>query len=173
MNKMIRVLRKADDFLWGGSMPEDAADLANLRERGIDTIISLDRMPLQIEQKAKGTGFKIYHIEFPDFSAPTKQETGRFMAIVRKEMGLHRPIFVHCYGGRGRTGTMLGVYLIHKGVKPPLMAINMAGCVETGEQKEFLLKYGAEIQKRRENAREAGKKGGNARRKIPKPGRRI
>ena len=67
-----------------------------------------------------------------------------FLAIV-KILNNEEAIYVHCYGGCGRTGTMLALYLISSGIngKDALEKIrSIRPCsVETEEQEKLVLEF--------------------------------
>src|SRR5207245_10841776 len=49
-------------------------------------------------------------------AAPTLEQVDGFVAFVSSRIGEGKKVLVHCYGGGGRTGTMLAAYLIHQGM---------------------------------------------------------
>ncbi len=51
-----------------------------------------------------------------DFTAPTLDQIDEFVTFVDAKHAEGKKVLVHCYAGRGRTGTMLAAYLIHQGV---------------------------------------------------------
>ena len=52
------------------------------------------------------------------------------------------PVFMHCIGGRGRSGTFAAIYLIMKGLSPEeaISAVRKIreGAIETAEQERFI-----------------------------------
>jgi uncharacterized protein (TIGR01244 family) len=96
-----------DDYYRGGQpMGEDYADLAAI---GVKTVINLTNGDDgQAEEKAKVEqyGMRYLHIPMSTRKPPTAEEIATFLAAVDDEGG----VYVHCVGGRHRTGVMTGVY---------------------------------------------------------------
>lgn len=96
-----------DDYYRGGQpMGEDYADLAAI---GVKTVINLTNGDDgQAEEKAKVEqyGMRYLHIPMSTRTPPTAEEIASFLAAVDDEGG----VYVHCVGGRHRTGVMTGVY---------------------------------------------------------------
>lgn len=96
-----------DDYYRGGQpMGEDYADLAAI---GVKTVINLTNSDDgQAEEKAKVEqyGMRYLHIPMSTRKPPTAEEIATFLAAVDDEGG----VYVHCVGGRHRTGVMTGVY---------------------------------------------------------------
>jgi atypical dual specificity phosphatase len=92
-------------------------DFARLRKMGYSVVVSLecDRLnTFEIEE----AGFEHKKICVGDFMAPTLDQIDEFVAFVDGKHAEGKKVLVHCYAGRGRTGTMLAAYLIHQGVSP-------------------------------------------------------
>src|SRR6266487_5905849 len=90
-------------------------DFARLRKMGYSVVVSLecDRLnTFEIED----SGFEHKKICIEDFSAPSLDQIDEFVAFLESKLDEGKKVLVHCYAGRGRTGTMLAAYLIHRGM---------------------------------------------------------
>ena len=67
------------------------------RERGLD--ISWTRVPVR------------------DLNIPSTETMRRILDLIDASINEGKPVYVHCWGGRGRTGTVVGCYLVrHEGL---------------------------------------------------------
>src|SRR5207253_8056411 len=90
-------------------------DFARLRKMGFGVVVSLecDRLnTFEIED----AGFEHKKICVEDFASPTFDQIDDFVAFAEAKLGEGKKVLVHCYAGRGRTGTMLAAFLIHRGM---------------------------------------------------------
>jgi protein-tyrosine phosphatase len=51
-----------------------------------------------------------------DLSVPSRAEMRHILDIVDKAISQHMPVYVHCLGGLGRTGTVVGCFLARHGI---------------------------------------------------------
>jgi protein tyrosine/serine phosphatase len=95
-----------------GAQPQgrDYADLAAL---GITTVIDLQRDGDQGEKSlVEQAGMKFVRIPMTTHVAPTSEQIAHFMQLV-SDSGSQR-VYVHCAGGRHRTGVMTAIYRIEQ-----------------------------------------------------------
>jgi atypical dual specificity phosphatase len=121
-------------------------DLDQLMHEGIRAIVSLTEQPLDIEcVLAKGMNY--LHIPIPDMAPPSMGAVYKFVTFVESELKQNRPVLVHCEAGLGRTGTMLGCYLVKMGLNPgeaiSKVRLNRPGSIETAAQEMTIFEYAA------------------------------
>jgi tyrosine-protein phosphatase SIW14 len=115
---------KVNKFLYRGGLPTES-DLKALKDFKVKTVVSFrglgdDKEKFQIaEEKAivEKLGMKFLNIQIPfDKPVPDKTIKSFFTAVNTKS---NQPLFVHCKGGRDRTGTMVALYRIkYEGFTP-------------------------------------------------------
>ena len=50
-----------------------------------------------------------------DMGIPTRESMNTILAEIRSERASGRAVYVHCWGGIGRTGTVIGCWLVEQG----------------------------------------------------------
>lgn len=105
---------RVSDTYFRGAQPvgQDYADLAAL---GVKTIINLtsdEDGPADEQRAVEKAGMHYVHIPMSTRRAPTEKELTAFFAVVNDEAS--GPVYVHCVGGRHRTGVMTAVYRMNK-----------------------------------------------------------
>jgi hypothetical protein len=71
-----------------------------------------------LSELASGRGMECrYHrIGFPDHGTPTPKIMSEILRTIRRELTAHRPVYFHCWGGVGRTGTVAACWLVEQGL---------------------------------------------------------
>ena len=93
-----------------GAQPRgrDYADLAAL---GVKTVIDLTRDGDRQESSfAQAVGMKFYRIPMTTHETPSAEKVAQFLKLVNDPA--NQPVYVHCQGGRHRTGVMTAVHRI-------------------------------------------------------------
>ena len=95
-----------------------------LADSGIETIVDLTcdgEHPAPYASRWEEIGYsrgrKLRRVHHPivDYSTTTSEGYDEIVADIRREFSADRPVFVHCLGGRGRTGTAVGCWLVSQG----------------------------------------------------------
>jgi protein tyrosine/serine phosphatase len=104
----IRNFGKMDDRFYRGGQPR-AADFRDLLELGIHTVIDLRNDPSSNEQViVEGLGMRYVNLPMSDTEYPRSTQIELFLRVVNDPVT--GTFFVHCSGGRHRTGVMGAVY---------------------------------------------------------------
>jgi protein tyrosine/serine phosphatase len=103
-----------NETFYRGAQPKPE-DYADLKAMGVKTIIDLQREG-QVEEQGlvEAQGMKFYRIGMSDKDQPGSEQVEQFLKIVNDPE--NQPVFIHCKGGRHRTGAMSAVYrMTHDG----------------------------------------------------------
>jgi len=91
-----------------GAQPK-GNDYASLARVGIKTVIDLTRGGEPAEQKeVEGAGMHFFRIPMTTSDRPDDNVVVQFLKLVNDPA--NQPVYVHCQGGRHRTGVMTAVY---------------------------------------------------------------
>ena len=110
-NIKIKNFGQMDDRFFRGARPKDD-DYQALAALGVKTIIDLTDNSIEYEKPAvEAAGLRYVNIPMVDKSAPGIDQINEFLKVVDDpETG---KFFVHCAGGRHRTGVVGAVYRFH------------------------------------------------------------
>src|SRR4029079_5427802 len=93
-----------------GAQP-DGRDYKDLAALGVKMVIDLQRDFDPAEQKlVEAAGMKFHRIGMSTRIAPTKEQLTSFLKLVNDPA--NQPVYVHCAGGRHRSGVMTAAYRI-------------------------------------------------------------
>lgn len=99
---------KINDNYYRGAQP-DGAGYADLAALGVRTIIDLTRDGRSDEPGlVQRAGMQFYRIPLTTTERPSEAAIAQFLAIVNDPA--KQPVYVHCQGGRHRTGALTAVY---------------------------------------------------------------
>lgn len=125
---------RVNDTYYRGAQPmgDDYTALAKL---GVKTIINLtsDDAQADEQQMAERHGMTYVNIPMNTRREPTQAELDKFLSIVNDAAS--QPVYVHCVGGRHRTGVMTAVYRMTRD--------GISGDAAFKEMKQY--KYGADF----------------------------
>jgi predicted protein tyrosine phosphatase len=120
------------DKLLAGEYPgarteaEARAKLRALLDAGVRAFIDLTEAgeyglrpywPL-VQQLAAERNIRVTHtrLSIPDMGAPEPAHMHIILQTIDGYLAAGQPVYVHCYGGIGRTGTVVGCHLVQQGV---------------------------------------------------------
>jgi uncharacterized protein (TIGR01244 family) len=100
---------RINEGYYRGAQP-DGRDYADLAALGVKTVIDLqaDGDNQHEEQLVRAAGMTFYRIPMTTRVEPTSEQLALFRKLVNDSA--HQPVYVHCAGGRHRTGVMTAVY---------------------------------------------------------------
>ena len=80
-----------------------------------------------LEETARLQGLQVTVARLPIqvYEVPTVQEMSVILDGIDQNSKAHRPVYVHCVGGRGRTGLVIGCYLIRHGIASPATVLEV------------------------------------------------
>jgi protein tyrosine/serine phosphatase len=106
----IKNFGQTNEHYYRGAQPE-ARDYADLAGLGVKTVIDLTRDGRADEAGlVQHAGMKFHRIPLTTSERPSDAAVSQFLALVNDPANW--PVYVHCQGGRHRTGTMTAVYRI-------------------------------------------------------------
>lgn len=99
---------QVDDHYYRGAQPS-AADYRDLAALGVKTVVDLTRDGRADEASlVQAAGMKFVRIPLTTTQRPSDEAIAEFLKLVNDSA--NQPVYVHCQGGRHRTGAMTAVY---------------------------------------------------------------
>lgn len=152
----IKNFGQMDERFYRGARPKDE-DLKALAAIGITTIIDLTDNSREYEQPAaEAAGLRYINIPMTDKSYPSMDQINEFMKVVDDPQT--GKFFVHCAGGRHRTGVVGAVYRFSKDkwnldqVIDEMYRYDFGSGFGHGKQKDFVKDYWQQVQAKQVNA---------------------
>ena len=138
-----------DERFYRGARPKER-DFANLKALGILTVIDLtDNTPAE-KGYVEAQGMRYVNIAIPDKQDPSDTQIQQFLKLV--DDPATGKFFVHCAGGRHRTGVMGAVYRFNNyhwtfdQVYAEMLNYDFYTSNGHGGQKKFVENYWSRIQ---------------------------
>lgn len=101
---------KVDENYYRGSQP-DHEQFNELKRLGIKTVIDLRKDKVAAaEGRVRDLGMNYFRIPLKASTAANEEQTSYFLGVVNDPANW--PVYVHCKGGRHRTGALTAVYRI-------------------------------------------------------------
>jgi len=157
----IKNFGQMDDRFYRGARPKDQ-DYAALAALGVHTIIDLTDNSREYEQPAvERAGLKYVNIPMVDKSYPSMEQVNEFLKVANDPAT--GKFFVHCAGGRHRTGVMGAVYRFthdHWNLQQALAEMDQyefGSGVGHGKQRDFVSDYWQRFQSKSANIAATGK----------------
>ena len=124
-----------NDAYFRGAQPvgSDYADLARLGVKTVINLIGDEDLDSTEQSSVEEHGMRYVQIPMSTRKAPTAQQLETFLSVVNDPAS--QPVYVHCVGGRHRTGVMTAVYRMTKD--------GISGAEAFTEMKRF--KYGPDF----------------------------
>ena len=100
---------RVNEHYYRGAQPTDR-DVADLAKLGVKTMIDLTNGDGDSNEQrlAESAGMKFVKIAMNTRVVPTSEQIATFLKIVNDPA--NQPVYVHCVGGRHRTGVMTAIY---------------------------------------------------------------
>ena len=112
-NVHIKNFGRMDERFYRGAEPKGLEDIQALKDLGINTVIDLQEKPESDERaNVESLGMRYVNIPMVDKAYPKPEWVAEFLKTV--DDPATGKFFVHCAGGRHRTGSMGAVYRFEK-----------------------------------------------------------
>lgn len=137
-----------DEQFYRGARPKKK-DLPALKALGVQTVIDLTENPKDEQMAVEAAGMRYVNIPIVDKGYPTQVNVAEFLRVIDdKETGV---FYVHCAGGRHRTGDMGAIYRLTKSgwdfdkVYQEMKNYDFYTSNGHGKQKDFVVDYAAAL----------------------------
>jgi protein-tyrosine phosphatase len=104
-----------------------------------------------VQEEARGRPFTHQRMAIGDFQTPLPESMAVLLDTIDATLAAGHVLYLHCWGGSGRTGTVVGCYLVRHGM-PGAMALreiarlrqgvsSVRRSPETEEQRQMVLNW--------------------------------
>jgi hypothetical protein len=84
----------------------------------------------------RSVAIEFLRFEIEDHSIPSWEQMREIERAIATSIAAVRPVYIHCWGGRGRTGIVAGVYLVRHGLATPEGFAEVIGELRAGATGE-------------------------------------
>ena len=140
-----RLLAGRHPCAWSSDDAE--AELAGLLEQGVTLIVDLTQ-PNELVPYESLVPASARHVRVPvrDFTVPSEEQILVALDLIDAELRAGGVVYVHCWAGCGRTGVVVGCWLVRHGAEPAAALQRIAetrglGCPQTLEQRLAVLAW--------------------------------
>ncbi|HEX2340344.1 MAG TPA: dual specificity protein phosphatase family protein [Vicinamibacterales bacterium] len=146
----IRNFGRINPKYYRGAQPKDH-DYGDLAALGVKTVINLTSDDADAAERTmvESVGMRYVQIPMTTHEPPTDAKLSEFFGIV--DDAAHTPVYVHCVGGRHRTGVMTAAYRMSRDGWDAKQAFREMKQYDFGadflhrEFKDFVFDYGAQV----------------------------
>jgi len=85
-------------------------------ERDHDGLPFADYAPVIQKLADGGLPVVCHRLPIRDLGIPSRELMVQILDCIDESLAMERPAYVHCWGGRGRTGTVVGCWLARQGI---------------------------------------------------------
>ena len=144
----------AGEYPFSYDREKGVAKLAAVLDAGIDCFLDLTTAydPLEPYQeellalgKARSIPVRYVRMAITDMDVPSAAHMSRILDCIDDALGRGERPYVHCWGGAGRTGTVIGCFLVRRGMtgeealaEVARLAAHYCESPQTWEQCEFV-----------------------------------
>lgn len=122
-------------------------EVRELMDEGVTLFVDLTHLgELEPYESLVSEPARYLNVPIMDFSTPTRDALVAILDEIDAELEAGGTVYVHCWAGCGRTGVVVGSWLVRHGADPgdALQRIADArglGCPQTLEQRRFVLDW--------------------------------
>jgi protein-tyrosine phosphatase len=132
---------------WGSK--HAAGEVKGLLSKGVSLFLDLtEEGELEPYRHLVPSDIRYVNLPIRDFSIPNDEQLAATLDAIDAEIGAGGIVYVHCWAGCGRTGVVVGSWLVRHGVDPRRALARIAetrgaGCPQTLEQRLVVLGWEA------------------------------
>jgi len=103
----------------------------------------------------RGVEVTYARLSIPDMSVPEEERMIEILDSIDESLGVGGTVYVHCWGGIGRTGTTVGCWLVRQGLEPEDALEEVQRLYDTmSEEKRFMNPQSPQTREQRDFVRE-------------------